>query len=406
MDNNRQIQPNIIFRLVLSKTLCKDAFQLCREEGDIFRYSHGIVALHDALDIFAGAIASQLGVSLPENKAFLMPLLIAVETHERKNNAEYSIRAMNEINQLNTLRNNIKHQGIIPNQKFAAQLIRPIGDFLKMSSKYFFELEWDSISLADQIRDNHIRAEVKDVEDLIEKASYREALEKMAVIMFKVFDEYSLKSKLGSTSPLSQTDELKKLKLAKVKFLRRDWFSDLYNRIDLVKKGIDVDMMSYFQKLTGYVGITDEDSSDYVIDPSLNWGPVNWTREISLFCYDFLIDAILKNQHPIWPVKVVELYAIYTIEALNDIPIYSYDQVIYNLKKSSERRALILSRIDKKWAMDLETVPIKIMPIESGETVSGYIKNEDKENIQFLKTELYFQDDKGEWNLNYECDGG
>lgn len=74
MPGTNKPQQHIIFRLVLAKTLFKNGLELCDTKVDIFNFSHGLIALHDALDNFAGAIATHLDITLPQESKFIATL--------------------------------------------------------------------------------------------------------------------------------------------------------------------------------------------------------------------------------------------------------------------------------------------------------------------------------------------
>ena len=172
-------QPHIIYRLTLAKSLFKTAIELCKTNVDIFNFSHGLIALHDALDNFAGAISTHLGFSLREKNTFLIPILDKIEENEKQVNPNFVIISRNELVQLNTIRNNIKHQGITPNISQNKALILPIITFFQEYSKRFFEVDWDLISLADLIKDTGVRNALKSVEILIDNENYKTALHRL-----------------------------------------------------------------------------------------------------------------------------------------------------------------------------------------------------------------------------------
>ena len=298
MSTLQKLKLHIVYRLVLAKTIFKKAIRFCDTPNDTFNFSQGLIALHDALDNFTGAIASQLNISLTQ-KSYLLDTLNAIEGHKRKTDASFSLISKNEIAQLNTIRNNIKHQGIVPNTNHAKGLIAPIVFFFQEYSRCYFGLEWEIISLADLIKDDSIKTQVKKVEDFIEQGKYKEALNEMAIIKFKVFEESLLRIRLNPRYDLSPpSEEDKKLRESSNIFpgQGRGWFSDLYDRADFLEKGIDRDLMRKFEDLTAKVGVNNNKEWEYILNHGHNWGPPNWIKENALFCYDFLVDAIIKNQ--------------------------------------------------------------------------------------------------------------
>ncbi len=410
MSTLQQLKPHIVYRLVLAKTIFKKAIQFCDTPNDTFNFSQGLIALHDALDNFTGAIASQLNISLTQ-KSYLLDTLNAIEGYERKTDTSFSLISKNEIAQLNTIRNNIKHQGIVPNTNHAKGLIAPIVSFFQEYSRHYFGLEWEIISLADLIKDDSIKTQIKTVEDFIEQGKYKEALNEMAIIKFKVFEESLLRIRLNPRYDLSPpSEEDKKLRESSNIFpgQGRGWFSDLYDRADFLEKGIDRDLMRKFEDLTAKVGVNNNKEWKYILNHGHNWGPPNWTKENALFCYDFLVDVIIKNQRRSLNFTETWIWTIYTIQARDEIKIYDKDDnLIYTMPKAEKRDALIFGRIDKNWEVyNKGDLLIKLVEEDGKEEVIGYYEEGDKDKMEFLETKQYIRNDDGNLTLVNQASGG
>lgn len=411
MPNIQQLQQHIIYRLVLAKTIFKKAAEFCEIPSDIFSFSHGLIALHDSLDNFTGAIASQQNLLLPQ-KIYLWDTINKIEAHEKIKDPSFLLKSKSEINQLNTIRNNIKHLGIMPDTNSSKNLISPIIIFFKEYSKYFFNLDWEVISLAELIKDPQTRKEIKTVEELIEQGRHKEALDSMAMIKFEVFDELSLKIKLDPKYDLSPpSEDNKKLRASENIFPKQGdgWFSDLYDRADYLEKGINRDLMHKFEELTAKVGVNNSKEWKYIKKhEGQTWAEPNWTKENALFCYDFLVDAILKNQRK--NVNFIEtwVWTIYSIIAKNQIKIFDKSEnLIYTMNKGEKRSAIIFSRIDKNWEIfDEGDLLIELLEENSKSKMIGYVKMEDKENIRFIETRQYIRDKKGNFILRNKVSGG
>ena len=346
-------QPHIIFRLVLAKTLFKTGLKFCNTKVDVFNFSHGLIALHDALDNFTGAIATHLNIILPQESKFLVNLNL-IQEHERETDAAFSLTSRNELVQLNTIRNNIKHQGITPNISHNKTLIGPIIIFFREYSRKYFNLEWDIISLADLIKKKEVKDSLKEVEVFIDEEKYKDALNKMAIIKFQVFDESLMQIRMNSRYDMSPPSEKeKKLRESENVFpdyFDRGWFSDLYDRADYLEKGIDRDLMRRFEDLTAKVGINNIKDWKYILNHGFNWVELNWTREICIFCFDFLIDSIIKKQGKDYEVKQKRVWERHSIRAEEEIKIYSKNHtLIYTMLKGDKSDVLALGRIDGQW---------------------------------------------------------
>ncbi|MDD4995471.1 MAG: hypothetical protein PHW53_03355 [Patescibacteria group bacterium] len=383
------LQPNIIFRLVLAKTLFKSGLECCDTGVDIYNFSHGLIALHDALDNFSGAIASILNIALSRPSKFI-DTLDSIEQYEKKSNSNFVLTSRNELYQLNTLRNSIKHQGIVPDIKHAKALIEPIVKFFKEYSRYYFDLEWDIISLADLIKNDTTKNALNKVEKFIGRGQHKEALNEMAIIKFQVFDEQHIRAKLDSrlAAYYLETANIEKLRMAKNIFPKREILvSDTDQRTRLLEWGIDSGQMQKFEDLTAEVGINNVNDWEYVLRHGSAWGRPNWTREISIFCFDFLIDAIIKHQRKDYGVRQVVIPWLIHIRAREEIKLYVDDKEIYSISKGEERVALIPGRVDDGWEIFENKDRLLVLMDKDGSAsnmISGFFNEGDEDKIEIL----------------------
>lgn len=392
---NNTIQPHIIYRLALAKSLFKTGIELCKTNVDIFRFSQGLISLHDALDNFAGAIATHLNVK----SGYFIPTLDKIEAKEKENDATFALTSRNELVQLNTIRNNIKHQGITPNINQNKALIPKITRFFQDYSLRYFNLNWDLISLADLIKKEIVKNYLKKVESMIDNKAYKEALNKMAVIKFQVFDESHMRTQLDPKWDFGTPSEEKiKLRNSTNIFPHQTdtgWFSDLYDRAKFLEKGIDREGLKQFEDLTAKVGVNNPIEWKYVLSHSHYWGELNWSREICVFCYDFLVDIILKYQGKDWPVEPKWLFENHTIRVKKDMNFYDKDNNLkYTLKKDEEREVMALGWIDQKWEIvDNNDRVLKIYAEDDEKDVIVFFKEGEESNIEFIKTSQFTQDE-------------
>lgn len=401
-------QPHIIFRLVLARTLFKTGLELCSTKIDIFNFSHGLIAFHDALDNFTGAIATHLNINLPQDSKFIATLNL-IQDHDRKTNSSFLLTSRNELVQLNTIRNNIKHQGIIPNISHSKTLIGPIVAFFQEYTTYYFNLEWEMISLADLIKKDDVKKDLKNIENLIDQKKYKEALNEMAIIKFKVFDESLMDIRINSRYDMSPpSEETKKVRESSNIFptsFDRGIFHDLYDRADFLEKGIDRDLMKRFEDLTARVGINNVKDRKYVLDHGFNWVELNWTREICVFCFDFLVDSIVKTQSKDYNVKQKWVWERHSIQAEEEIKIYNKDHsLIYTMPKGEKRDVLALGRIDGHWEFFNDHDRMLSFYDEGGDKkdIVGFIDEGEEVNIKFLKTQQFIRDENGDFVLEKE----
>lgn len=399
MTKLKELEQHIVNRLVLAKSIHKKAVELFNSSNDTFAFSHGLIALHDALDNFVGAIASILNAK-SKGQSFLMETIHSIEEHERNssNGKNFVFVKKSEIAQLNTMRKNIKHQGILPNVQQAKGLVAPITIVFREYTRKYFDLNWEVVSLSDLIKEEKTRNDVVDVERLIDSGKYKDALNNMALIKFQVLEEDKAKnrSSLGSLIPLPVREPQETILHGQV---------DIHERAELLEKGIDRSLMQKFEKLTARVELNDDEGQEYIYWHSRSeWGPLNWTKENALFCYEFLVDAIIKNQGQPSSLTVRPHWAVYTIKAIKDLNFCNQaGDVLFTLKKNEMRRAFISERIDNSWELDSISrqmgIYIILMQEVNLEQVNGFINENEKDDFEIVKTEIYTQDSNGEMTL-------
>ncbi len=178
------MRPEILNRLILAKALYKQGRNLCSAKNDRFKFAMGLISFHDAIDQVLGAIAEEVNLLGVGRNRYLIQLFNKLENYDSQKPLLYGQQVRN----LNTLRNNIKHQGIFPNPKTEAYLSIAIGNFLEDTCRKYFNIDFNSLSLAELIRDSKIKQEVLEAERLLEEEDYKSALEKMAIAMFFTFE--------------------------------------------------------------------------------------------------------------------------------------------------------------------------------------------------------------------------
>ncbi len=302
-----KIPSHIIFRLTFSKVLFKRGVELVDKSNDIFDISQGLVSVHDALDNFAGAVVSHLNISSKKN--FLMDMLSAIEkkeTEEKKQ--DFQLLHKKEIGQLNTIRNNIKHNGIKPNIQQSKFLIIPTEEFLDKYSLYYFNLKWGEISMADLVQNAATKADLKESEDMIEKGDFKGALDKIALAKFREFEEEIMKrdyfeieehakSYIESIQPDMAAADNDGWEGKDIFYPDGSMFwPDQYEKNGLLDDSIDRELLKKVEELSAKVGLNNLKDCEYIYKHGENWGKPNWTKENALFCHDVVLDAIIKKQ--------------------------------------------------------------------------------------------------------------
>ena len=237
---------------------------------------------------------------------------------------------------------------------------------------------------------------------MIDQERYKDALNSMALTKFKVFDELSLR-----LLPVLMENKDAPMRENVFPNSKMNVFGDLYQRAFLLEKGIDRNLMNQFEALTAKFGYNNSRDRQYIFKHGRNWGPPNWTRKNCLFCYDFLVDAIVKNQKTDSNFSEIELRIFYVIKSIEDFPIYNKDgKISFVLAKGEECEAFILGRVDQKWEIyGHNDLLIQVRNPKDNEKVIGYFREEDKNKIEFKETHQFVRNGEGNYELN-EMAGG
>lgn len=353
----KPVPQNILNRLILAKSFYLYGKQLCMTRNDLNKFSMGIVLFHDAVDNLLGAIASYLNIIIPPRKDFLLATYNEINSYLKSKKLK-QLPSNNDLKVLNTLRNQIKHQGILPNQQVNFYLIKSIEQFIEMTVRRFFKINFLAVSLADSIRNNKIKLLIKDCEKLIAKRKYSEGLMKMAIIFFDFFEKGYILRKKNIEWFVRRGD---KKTFEEYVAEEKNIFPDKelhWHHIQLLEVGIDPFLYYRFKNIVGDIGYNNYQEKRLIHKPSMYWHKYNWTKENCLFCYNFLIDAIIKQQGEEYRgytlVNYWEKFIDYVIPK-EDVSIYTPDKskILHTLKKEQKIYCGIIS--DKYYFCDDST---------------------------------------------------
>ncbi|MBU0707325.1 hypothetical protein KKG41_03060 [Patescibacteria group bacterium] len=387
---NSSVTQDILYRLVLAKSLFRNADQIISDPTlNQYSLATGLLNLHDSLDNFLGAAASQLNISI-KARGTLLTTLDKIEEMSK-----IALIKTQEIRQLNQLRNDIKHKGIPPNVSFGVALLPPIKTFLSKYSQDFFSLSWETISLADIIKETAVRQDMKDVEQMITSKQYKKALHRMAEIKFQIFEYSDLTMYLGGRFDLFMPPSEQKIKARQKQYvftsdIKGELFSDIYERIKSVEKGIDLEKMKQFESLTAECGVQNDKSKRIIFKHGSNWAAPNWTKQNALFCFNYLIDIILKTQQK--EKEFTEKMIFHEQSILvrdSDIKINSLDREgridkeVGRLIKNRKYEAWIGDYKDGRWENFGEPI---LISIHDNPKIVGYIDDKDRKKIIISST--------------------
>jgi len=347
----KTIKPEIIQRLVFAKILFKKGESACLVPNDILSFSVGLILFHDACDAALGAVASEVGASVKENTYLLNYFDLIEKTDPQKRKIPYRAQLIN----LNTFRSNIKHKGIFYDPKTQSHFPATIKEFLKSICNDYFKVDFDTLSLKESIKDEKLRGCVDVIEKEIEKRRYRESLEQMGKAMFEIFEGrfLSFKHLVNAFKEVSSGKKIEEFNNT----AEFPVFDHVKDTIELLEKGINPYLYHRFKNLTPKVG----KESGLL---SLKWEKLyghraNWTEENVRFCYDFLLDAILKFQG--------EQYKGYTLVQYSEVFVDSIESLVDGAKFFKEIPCLKKGTITVDNSGGLE----EIFKLKRGEKIFG-----------------------------------
>lgn len=273
----------ILRRLILAKTFLISAKAALNRPYDENSLALATIQLHDAVDNLLGAaISYKQGTAKSD---FLLP------SYDEIVKLGVKLTHHTQIKELNTHRNNIKHQGIIPNSKDLTALLPAIKKFCESTCETVFNIKLSQVSRVNLIEDSIVKGELEKIQTLINAKNYKEAMSNSATVLFNYFVN---DGHLSTWLIVARADTLMKSHTNFDVTFPSGTALDL--NMSLLEIGIDPYLYYRFRNLTPDVGrdlLTDE--LVYKRDGH-TWHVGNWTEQNALFCFNFVVDALISQQ--------------------------------------------------------------------------------------------------------------
>ncbi len=294
------IRQEVYRRLVLAKSLHRAGDAACASRNDQMNFTKGILLLHDAAEAGLGAIADHLNARLTGNH-YLLDYYDLIENADPQGR---KVPYRTQMRNLNTLRNNAKHQGILPDPKGNAHFPATVHALLDDICQTYLALDFSSVSLKSLINNRKVLQSIEEAESELKVGNIEKALISLAYAMYHICEAISLLVVLLDEKPIHFPD-----------------IHSIPQTIKLIQHGVDPYLYYRFKNMTPQVGRRG-DTSELVHRWDKNLGhPGNWTRHNATFCLSFCIDAALKfrreedESYPLIPYQ--DVYED-IIEAIND----------------------------------------------------------------------------------------
>ena len=213
-----------------------------------------------------------------------------------------SLGYKSEMDTLNTLRVNLKHQGIRPDESEIESSRVSTTNFFEKSTPIIFNVDFDRISMTDLVRHIPARECLKEATTFMEQEKFEDALAKIAIAFDQIIEDYeSRKASRFGTSPFFFGKSLglhssffmgiRESKMKEFIDIVKDSIESMQNAMKILSLGIDYKQYVRYRLLVPQIS-RPLGSRDYFITPSSQRHTVDECR----FCYGFVIDSAIRIQ--------------------------------------------------------------------------------------------------------------
>lgn len=343
-----KIRDEVYNRIILAKTLLRAGTDACESKRDRMTFTKGILLLHDAAEAALGAVADHLHAPLKDKSALLDYYNLIQSTDLAKRTVPYKRQMIN----LNTLRNNAKHQGILPDPVANSHLPTTISALINDLCETYLELDFSTVSLKSLIKSERVRKLVDSAEKDIEKGKIENALVDLAFAIHHVCEDFP-------SWLFVPKDNKSSLLLPKTRTIE--------HTVKLLQRGVDPYLYNIFKKLTPELAMKKKTGE------IINWWAqhyghsANWTRENAKFCLDFCVDTVLKFQR----------------DEDSRYKLIMYTDVFEDIIESVGQQATLWDRslqpprdgFPPNWSASTEREPTFVL--EKGEKIIGFARDTD-----------------------------
>lgn len=359
----KKIRKEVFNRIIFAKKLFKDGELSCNIENDQMIFAKGLLLLHDATENALGAITDYLGAKL-KDRTYILDYFSLIRQADKKHR---TVPYMTSIKKLSTIRNNIKHQGILPDIKSNAHFPSTIYQLITDICQTYLGLDFDSVSLKNLIRDKGVVNFIKIAEKEIADGRIKESLISLAFAMYYICE----------SSTISE--------ISVILFNEKDLqYTDPYGSnqtINLLENRVDPYLYHRFKNLTPLIGKNVKKGKlTYWWDKT--YGHLaNWTDRNAKFCLDFCIDTALKFQR-----EKNEGYSIINYQFVFEDIIEPVGEEAVFWNQSKYPPEITLPAIQKPLGPRK-----KVFILKKGETIIGYA-TDDKDRLD--EWQVYTQDER------------
>lgn len=279
---SNEIRMEVYKRIVLAKMLQKAGEAACASRNDQMVFTKGILLLHDAVEAALGAVADHLNARLTGNHYLLDYYDLIKKADIQNRTAPYRTQMRN----LNTIRNNAKHQGILPDPKSNAYFPTTVHALIEEVCQTYLGLDFSSVSLKSLIRNKKVLGYINQAEKEIEDGKIEEGLISLAYAMYHICESSTIPwpffypyTQNEKETPFQFTQSYK-----------------IEHTVELIEHGVDPYLYHRFKNLTPRIARHKDTGELFYWWDKFYGHPANWTVRNARFRLNFCIETALKFQ--------------------------------------------------------------------------------------------------------------
>jgi hypothetical protein len=249
-----------------------------------------MIAIHhfdNAVELILKCVATQYGISFKHPLTVIFPTLWdnVNEKYEQDQNSELPKKT--EMFQLHNIRSDVQHWGISPfSLEISSRFDVYTLDFIQMLLDSVFGLKYNELFVSSLINDEEIRKFLTEAEKDLGDEKWKDVVHKVSLAF--ALAKLKTENKLNIFSPFHELSSLSFTNLREFREIK-DGFEKLTDAVKVLALNIDYEKYTKFEENTPAVFLP------YQGEPQIQeTRDLNYTRENALFCFDFVLDSILK----------------------------------------------------------------------------------------------------------------
>jgi hypothetical protein len=249
-----------------------------------------ILTFHDSVELFLYLACSELKINISKDIKFM-------EYWDKLQNLPdgTGLAYKSEMNNLNTFRVNLKHQGVNPPESEIEAARVNVSNFFNKYTPIIFGVYFDKISMADMVQYEPAREDLKQASTHMEQGNIRDALNRIAIAFDRIIVDYEERKQsvygksvfhFGLRDPHS------------IHFSADDGTREYVNKsIEPLQKvvklmGLGLDLRRYVKFSLLVPEVARFSNGEYIDTRQSS----SRTMEDCQFCYDFVIDSAFRTQ--------------------------------------------------------------------------------------------------------------